>query len=123
MVFGGKVSPGLCGRLSAIGVRELEKCSVPELLEMGLTKTQALKLRASFLFTRKCAESTGRLDRIKSPYVRWCERTGASRPLLLDSMALFVFDHRFGYRCERLGVAANFFHRRGDFFNRCRLTL
>lgn len=60
-------APELCGKLSAIGIRELEKMSIPELEELGLEIDQVLKLRASFLFARKWAESAGKIDIIKTP--------------------------------------------------------
>ena len=53
VVIGGNISPELCGRLAAIGVKELEKMSVSELQELGLTSNQAHRLRASFLLARK----------------------------------------------------------------------
>jgi DNA repair protein RadC len=67
VVLGGNISPELCGRLAAIGVRELEKMSVSELQELGLTSNQAHRLRASFMLARKWAEKKSNRTVIRSP--------------------------------------------------------
>ncbi|MDQ0341195.1 hypothetical protein J2S00_004041 [Caldalkalibacillus uzonensis] len=57
VILGESVSPELCRRLAAIGVRELSKMSTLELMLEGLTKMKAQQIMASFALAKKWAES------------------------------------------------------------------
>jgi DNA repair protein RadC len=57
VLIGNRATPEMCGKLSAIGIRELADMSVSDLVQEGLTEREAERVVAAFGLARKLASS------------------------------------------------------------------
>lgn len=92
VLLGGRITAELCGRLSAKGLKELEKLSVSELQELGLTKNQCVRLQAAFVFARKWADFQVRKTSIKSSKAAYEYLAGKLAHLTQEHFYLLCLD-------------------------------
>ncbi|QZT33665.1 DNA repair protein RadC [Caldalkalibacillus thermarum TA2.A1] len=92
VLFGGNISPELCGRLAAMGLGELEKMSVSELRELGLKPAQITRLQAAFIFASRWAESSGKKTAIRSPEDAYMHISGKIKSKTQEHIYLLCLD-------------------------------